>query len=88
MTEAHVWTIEVTFDESSSHTRADAYLDAGRERYHGWGRARRNPTDPDRPLIGREIAAARSLEDLVGQLKLAAEDDIELIEGHDIQIHL
>ena len=30
----------------------------------GWGRARRNPTDPEMPSVGEEIAAARALADL------------------------
>lgn len=88
MSEARVWTIDIAFTESEDHTRADALLDVGAERYHGWGRARRNPRDPDRPKIGEEIAAARALENLVVQLRGAAEHDIEDFEGHTIHIHV
>ena len=52
MSEPRVWIVDIAFTEDADHTRADALLDAGANRYHGWGRARRNPIDPDRPKIG------------------------------------
>jgi hypothetical protein len=88
MSEPFVWTIEMVFTESPDHTRADATLETGFRRYHGWGRARRNPMDPDRPKIGEEIAAARALEDLVGQLRGTAEHDIEDFEGRPVHVHV
>lgn len=36
MSEARVWTIDIAFTASEDHTRADALLDAGADRYHGW----------------------------------------------------
>ena len=88
MIEPRVWTVDIAFTEDEDHTRADALLEAGADRYHGWGRARRNPIDPDRPRIGEEIAAARALERLVVQLRGAAEHDIEDFEGHTVHIHV
>lgn len=88
MSEPIVWTVEVVFTEDERHTRADAEMDAGGKRYHGWGRARRNPIDPDRPRIGEEVAAARAMEDLVGQLRRTAEADIEDFEGHEVHVHV
>jgi hypothetical protein len=88
MFEPHVWTVEIAFTEGEDDTRADAVLEVGAARYHGWGRARRNPTDPDRPKIGAEIAAARALENLVVQLRGAAEQEIEDFEGHPVQVHV
>ncbi|HZQ59520.1 MAG TPA: dsRBD fold-containing protein, partial [Acidimicrobiales bacterium] len=60
MTENRVWTVEIVFTEDEDHTRADARLIAGRREFSGWGRARRNPADPDVPMIGEELAAARA----------------------------
>lgn len=88
MSEPRVWTVDIAFTEDDEHTRADAILDAGAHRYHGWGRARRNPIDPDRPKIGEEIAAARALENLVVQLRGEAEHDIEDFEGHSVHVHV
>ena len=88
MSEQRVWTVEIAFTEDEDHTRADAILEAGADRYHGWGRARRNPADPDRPKIGEEIAAARALENVVVQLRGAAEFDISEFEGHAVQVHV
>jgi hypothetical protein len=88
MSEPLVWTIELVFKEDEKHTRADANLRAGAARYHGWGRARRNPVDPDRPKIGEEIAAARALENLVVQLRAAAEHDIEEFEGQSVHVRV
>lgn len=81
-----MWTITMAMSEEDDQTRADAFLDADGTRYHGWGRARRNPMDPDRPKIGDEIAAARALEDLVRQLRACAEHDVEEFEGHAVHI--
>lgn len=82
------WTVCITFTEDEDHTRADAVLEAGTVRFHGWGRARRNPSDPDRPRIGEEVAAARALETLVRRLRGAAEEDIAEFEGRPVNIHL
>lgn len=70
MSKPRVWTVDITFTETEDRTRADAVLEAGTDRYHGWGRSRRNPVDPDRPRIGEEIAAADALESLVAKLRL------------------
>jgi hypothetical protein len=82
-----VWRLEITFTEDERATRADAVLEVGDHRHHGWGRARRNPSDPDIPIIGEEVAAARALIRLAHQLLGAAEQDIEEIEQHPVHIH-
>jgi hypothetical protein len=87
MTGTRVWSIEVAFTEDDQRTRADAVLTVGDTTYHGWGRARRSPADPDVPKIGEEIAAARALSDLSGHLVHAAADAIEAFEGHPVKIH-
>jgi hypothetical protein len=88
MNEPRVWTMDIAFTEDEDDTRADAILHAGLDRYHGWGRARRNPIDPDRPRIGEEVAACRALANLVEQLRGAAEHDIEVFEGHAVRVHV
>lgn len=88
MGEPRAWTVAIAFTEDEDHTRANAVLEAGTDRFHGWGRARRNPIDPDRPKIGEEIAAARALEQLVLQLRGEAENAIEDFEGHPVNVHV
>lgn len=83
-----VWPMEITFTESDRATRADVVLDVAGHHYHGWGRARRNPADPDIPRIGEEVAAARALVDLAHQVAIAASHDIEGFEQRPVDVHL
>ena len=80
------WTVEITFREDDDKTRADAVLIAGAEALEGWGRARRNPIDPEVPAVGEEIAAARALSDLAHHLLEQAAHRIESWEGHPVQL--
>jgi hypothetical protein len=82
-----VWTVEVTFTETDDRTRADARLHEANGEWHGSGRARRNPVDPDIPMIGEELAAARALSDLSHHLLNAAADKIESFEGRPVRLH-
>jgi hypothetical protein len=81
-----VWTVELAFREDDRHTRADAFLTTGRGRYHGWGRARRAPGDPDVPMIGEELAGGRALVDLARQLLHAASEDVEHVTGEHVTL--
>jgi hypothetical protein len=87
MSEERVWTVEIVFTEDADRTRADAHLRAGPRLLHGWGRARRNPADPDIPAVGEELAAARALSDLTSQLVHQAAESIEAFEGHPVRLH-
>jgi hypothetical protein len=82
-----VWSIEVFLTEDPETTRADAVLEVGDRHFRGYGRARRNPADPDVPRIGEELAAARALSDLSHQLVHAAADAIEAFEGHPVTLY-
>jgi hypothetical protein len=82
-----VWTVEVSFTEDEDKTRADARLRAAQGEWDGRGRAKRNPVDPDVPMIGEELAAARALSDLSHQLLLAAAREIESFEGQPVRLH-
>jgi len=87
MSNARVWTVEIVFTEEGASTRADAILETGSARHHGWGQSHRNPHDPDVPRIGTEIAAARALEDLVRGLLTEAEGDIAEHTGEQAHVH-
>ena len=83
-----VWSIELMFTENDDMTRADAVITIGERRFHGWGRARRNPVDPDVPRIGEELAASRALTDLSHQLMHAAASEIERVTGESPSLHV
>lgn len=87
MSEHRTWTVEVFLTEDDDRTRADAIIETPAFRLHTWGRSRRNPTDPDVPLIGEEIAAARALSDLAHQLLDRAATLIEEREGSHPRLH-
>ena len=86
--EGKVLTIEVLLEETADETQAEAVIMLGSERYAGWGRARRNPTDPAVPQIGEELASARALADLSHRLVEAAATAIEAFEGKPVHPHL
>jgi hypothetical protein len=87
MSQPNVWTVEIVFTEEGDDTRADAVLETGTEQIRGWGKAQKNPDDPDVPRIGVEIAAARSLEDVVRKLLNEAEDEIAEHTGEHAHVH-
>lgn len=85
--DSKVWTLELVIDEDARETEAKAMLRVGEWEVGGWGRARRAPTDSDRPRIGEELAVARALSDLSHKLVDAAASEIEKFEGHRVEVH-
>lgn len=83
-----VFSVEVEVHEHPDHTEAKALLDLEGRRRGGWGRARRNPSDPDRPRLGDELAIARALSDMAHQLLDEVATDIEGREGETPDLHL
>jgi hypothetical protein len=81
-----MWHVEVGFTEVDERTRADAILEFAGRRFHGWGQAKRSPGDPNVPVVGEELAAARALSDLSHQLISAAAERIEDYEGRPVSI--
>ena len=81
------WHVEVSFTEEDRRTRADAVLEIRGRRFHGWGQAKRAPGDPNVPVVGEELAAARALSDVSHQLLQAAIDVVEDFEGRPVNIH-
>ena len=82
-----VFAVEVVVDETETTTDAKAVGTIGAATFGGWGRARRNPSDPNVPHIGEELATARALSDLAHRLLDAAADAIEEREGHPVRVH-
>jgi hypothetical protein len=80
--------IEMSFEEDADHTEARATLVLRGARFTGIGRARRNPTDPNLPMVGEELAAARALSDLTHKLVEAAAETITVREGSPAHVHL
>jgi len=73
--------IEIAFEEDGEHTEARAILSIRGATFTGSGRARRNPSDPELPLVGEELATARALSDLAHKLVDAAAEAISEREG-------
>ncbi len=73
--------IEITFSEDERHTEARASLVIRGASFVGTGRARRHPADPNMPMVGEELAAARALSDLSHQLLDAVTETISEREG-------
>ena len=82
-----IWRVSVVFTEDGDRTRADAMLELAGDRFHGYGRAKRAPQDPNVPVIGQDLAAARALSDLSHKLLDAAAGRIEAFEGHPVKVH-
>lgn len=68
--------------EDETETVAVAELDLRGDHFEARGRARRNPVDPSKPLIGEELAIARALSRLQDQITEAAQDKIDLFLVH------
>ncbi len=68
---------EIAFTEEGDRTRAEVILSLGGTDFHGVGHARRAPGDPDVPIVGEQLAAARALSDLAHKLLDAAATRIE-----------
>lgn len=68
--------LSIHLTEDDTNTIAKAVLDLRGEHFEAVGRARRNPDDPLRPVIGEELAVARALDDLEDILMDAAWDKI------------
>jgi hypothetical protein len=82
-----IWRVSIAFTEDGDRTRADATLELAGERFHGVGLAKRASRDPNVPVIGEELAAARGLSDLSHQLLDAAAARIERFEGRPVKVH-
>jgi hypothetical protein len=76
-------TLGIHLSEDDTTTVATAILELRGDHFEASGRAKRNPVDPVRPLIGEELAIARALRSLESQITDAAEDKIERFLVHE-----
>jgi Rv2632c-like len=81
------WTVDIYVGEDDGHTYAEASLndDIGNH-VLGTGRARLNPTDPDVPEIGDEIAVGRALNELGNRLLDTAAGDMESVTHEHVRL--
>lgn len=70
-------TLSIHIEEDDTDTTATAVLELRGDRFEATGKARRNPIDPVKPVIGEELAIARALRRLESQITDAAEEKIE-----------
>lgn len=77
MTEEKDVVLSIHLEEDETATSATAVLDLRGDHFEATGRARRNPIDPPRPLIGEELAIARALSRLEDQIMDAAQEKID-----------
>jgi hypothetical protein len=75
-------TLSIHMTEDDTETVATAILDLRGEHFEATGRARRNPIDPPKPVIGEELAIARALAKMQDQLMEAAGTKIEAYLVH------
>jgi Rv2632c-like len=83
---AQTTTVQITLDEDEEHTEAQASLRLLERDFVARGQARRNPHDPNVPVVGEELAVARALADLSHQLLAAAAESIEGFVGHRVSL--
>jgi hypothetical protein len=88
MATAKAFTVSLEVIEEGSTTNATARLSIDGDKLAGTGKARRNPDDPDLPLIGDELAMARALLMLARELGHKADEGIAAYEGHEVHVSI
>jgi Domain of unknown function (DUF1876) len=83
---AQTSSVEITIEEDDQHTEAQATIRIRERDFISRGQARRNPHDPNVPVVGEELAVARALADLSHQLLGAAAETIEGFVGHRVTL--
>ena len=86
MSKAKSFTVKIEVVEDGDTTDAEARLTIGGDELVGRGKAKRNPDDPARPLIGDELAIARSLLVLARELGHQVDEGIAAYEGHEVHV--
>jgi hypothetical protein len=85
-TEMRHVTIELNLVEDSTNCRATATMQSSIGAFVGCGESRRNPADPEVPMIGEELAVSRALIDLAQRLDAAARDEIAAFEHRNVHL--
>lgn len=84
--ETRTVTVDLRVEEDREHCEATATMRTSTEVFTGSGRARRNPVDPVVPMIGEELAIARSLAHLAAKLEEAANRAIASNESRPLHL--
>lgn len=81
------WHVELFLHEDGARTVARAVLQTDDTRHvEGRGITKRAPQDTDIPEIGDEVAAARALHELAGELLRTAAGDIAAVEHAPVHL--
>ena len=82
------WNVEIllTEEDGTTHARAQLHTEPTATTLTGHGTSRVGPHDKDIPEIGDELAAARALSDLAGQLLGTSADDIAAATEEDVTL--
>ena len=88
MTTAKRFTVSLDVIEEGHMTSATARLVIEGDELVATGKAQRNPDDPDRPMIGDELAVARALLVLARELGHKVDEGIAAYEGHEVHVSL
>lgn len=75
--------LSIHLTEDDTETIATATLNLRGDHFEATGRARRNPIDPPKPLIGEELAIARALDDLEDLITDKAQEKIDKFLVHE-----
>ncbi len=70
-------TLNLHLSEDDTETLAHAVLNLRGDHFESMGKARRNPKDAPMPVVGEELAIARALHEITGQIMAAAQSKIE-----------
>ena len=81
------WRVDIYLYEDQASTSANAVLHSDVPApLDVRGEARRSPADPDLPVVGDEVAAARALRHLADRLLEMASSDLSDAEGHPVSL--
>jgi citrate lyase beta subunit len=88
MSKSKGFTVSLEVIEEGHTTNATARLAIGGEELAATGMAQRNPDDPDRPMIGDELAIARALLVLARELGQKVDEGVAAYEGHQVHVSI
>ncbi|HVM20289.1 MAG TPA: dsRBD fold-containing protein [Egibacteraceae bacterium] len=80
------WTADIVFEETTETTDATVTVRMGNAECVAHGSARRNPSDPNVPLIGEELAAARAFNELSHRLVDESAQILEARLGRKVEL--
>ena len=82
------WRVDIYLYEDQGSTSANAVLHSDVPGpLDVRGEARRSPADPDMPMVGDEVAAARALRQLADRLLEMASSDLSDAEGRPVSLN-